>query len=688
MKRFILFLHFLTACAITQIVDGQDIQVRGKISVYIHPDETGPVRRAVTDLLRDLNTVFGEPSSLVNKMPATGPVIIVATGNRYKGNWPSVNGWEAHQLYADKGKIILNGADVRGTIYAVYSFSEMMLGVKPLWFWTAEKPAHKDKVLIKANFRKVVASPYVKYRTWLPNDTDLLGPWQKLSKENYEVFYETMLRLKLNTLEGISADKESFNPPFPAGKDATIAQERGMLNTGHHLNILGSTYTYWDDYWKNVRHLPEPALTIANKEALRDYWSYHIDVSTKNNLEVIWLVGFRGNRDIPFWEFFPDAPADAKSRAKVIEEMINLQISLLKEKLNDPHPQMRLTLYNEMSNLVADGLLQLPKEPSLILNFVAARRDHFPAQDIRTHSFSGEPTGYYMNFQFTSTGSHMAQAEGPRKMEQNFRMVDSLSGKKMIFSVVNAGNMREHLLELSANADLLWNFNSFNAHSFLRSFSNQYFGTESGQQIAQLYEDFFNSYWQQKKGDLPGFERQYLFQDLRYARSFEMLLSDLEKGKYTTSPLDNNPLDDPSKGSVGYFRVVPTDNGVSNQLEALIKGTNASIAKLEKITTKADQLYPKLLEGKIFFDDNLRGQAYLMLHLNRSLNYLVLAYQSKDDQKAKRQLVQESLQEFHAAQQRLTESEHPPFNGWYASETKFGMKSIEQRISSFYDTLK
>jgi hypothetical protein len=687
MKRYLILLQFLIAGAITQTVIGQDIIIRGKIRVYIHPDESAPVRRAVTDLLRDLNTVLGKPSSLGDKIPATGPVIIVATGSRVKGIQPQVIGWEAHQLYANKGQIILNGADMRGTIYAVYTFSEIILGVKPLWFWTSEKPVHKERVLIKSNFRKVYNSPYIKYRTWLPNDTDFLSPWQKLSPENYEAFYETMLRLKLNTLEGVITDKQSFSYPYQAGKDATIAQQRGLVNTGHHLNIFGSTYEYWADYWQNVKHLPVPELRISNREALREWWGYHIDLAKKNNLEVIWLVGFRGNHDIPFWEFFPDAPTDAKSRAKIIEEMVNIQISLLKEKTNDPHPPMRLTLYNEMSNFVADGLLELPKESSLILNFVAARRDHFPAPDIRTHTFSGEPVGYYMNFQFTSTGSHLAQAEGPKKMEQNFRIVDSLSGKKIIFSVVNAGNMREHLLELSANAELLWNFKSFDARSFLKSFSSNYYGAELGPEIAQLYEGFFNSYWQQKKGDLPGFERQYLFQDMRYARSIEMLLNDLEKGIYAENPLDNNPLDNPSKGSVGYFRVVPADNAATNQLESLINGTTTSITRLEKITAKADQLYSKLREGKIFFDDNLRGQAYLMLHLNRSLNYLVQAYQHKDDQKAKLQLIQQSLEEIHFAQQRLRESEHSPFINWYANDTKFGIKILEQRFSKLIDTL-
>ncbi len=535
-----------------------------------------------------------------------------------------------------------------------------------------------------AGYKKVFKSPDIKYRAWLLNDTDFLSPWQRLSDNNYQAVFEALLRLKLNTLEGVIAGRESFIPPFKPGKDAANGQLRGLVTTGHHLNIFGSTYGYWADYWQNVRQLPVPELKIANKDALRDFWGYHIDLAKKNNLEVIWLVGFRGNRDIPFWEFFPDAPKDDKSRAQVIEEMVKIQIDLLKEKTGNPHPPMRLTLYNEMSNLVAAGLFHIPNESSMIRNFVAARRDHFPAQDIRTHKFSGETAGYYLNFQFTSTGSHLAQAEGPRKMEQNYRMVDSLSGHKLVFSVVNSGNVREHVLELSANADMMWNFKPFNARTFLNKFSSTYYGAQYGPEIAQLYEDFFNSYWQQRKGDLPDFERQYLFQDMRYARAMEMLLSDLEKDKYTTSPLENNPLDDPSKGSVGYFRVSTADNAATDQLDAMAKGTAASIAKLEKITSKADELYSKLNTGKIFFDDNLRGKAYLMLHLNRSLNHLVKAYQSKDDKERRKKFIKQSLDEIHLAQQRLTEANHAPFTDWYTNDSKFGIKNLDNRLTSLY----
>src|SRR5690606_32010983 len=106
-----------------------------------------------------------------------------------------------------------------------------------------------------------------------------------------------------------------------------------------------------------------------------------------------------------------------------------------------------------------------------------------------------------------------------------------------------------------------------------------------------------------KKGDIPGFERQYLFQDMRYARAAETLLRDIEKGTYRMNPFDNHPMDDPDKGSIGYFRIVSSD-AADEQLNAALEGTAASIRRLEKVTATADSIYDKLENGKIFFDDN------------------------------------------------------------------------------------
>uniref|UniRef100_UPI0033429465 glycosyl hydrolase 115 family protein n=1 Tax=Parapedobacter pyrenivorans TaxID=1305674 RepID=UPI0033429465 len=397
-----------------------ELVIRGGALVYVHPDEPAPVRQAVKDLLRDLEAVLGQSSALVDALPTEGTAIVVATGDHYQGRLPAAKGWEAHQVYADGNRFVLNGADMRGTIYAVYTFSESLLGIKPLWRWASETPVRKSQITVPARFQQTIPSPSIKYRAWFPNDRDLLDPWQQHSEENYEALYETMLRLKVNTLEGGITDARSFSPPFPLGREAAMAQQRGLLVTGHHMRIFGSSYNHWDAYWENVRKQPAPALEIANVQALEEWWRYHAELAVRNDLEMIWLVGFRGNRDIPFWEFFPNSPTDPQARADVIDAMVKSQIRIVKEVTGDPHPLMRLTLYNEMSTLVANGHFKLPNEPSLIRNFVAARRDHFPAPDIMGYSFSGEPTGYYLNFQFTSSGSHLAQAEGPRKMEQNF----------------------------------------------------------------------------------------------------------------------------------------------------------------------------------------------------------------------------------------------------------------------------
>ena len=124
-----------------------------------------------------------------------------------------------------------------------------------------------------------------------------------------------------------------------------------------------------------------------------------------------------------------------------------------------------------------------------------------------------------MNLQFTSTGAHLAPAEGPWKMEANYRYVNTRG--PLTFSVVNAGNLREFVMEMSANARMMWDMKAYNTNSFLIDFCTQYFGKEHATEAAKLYHDYYYAYWQQKPSEFPGLERQFIFQDLRYSRVFD-----------------------------------------------------------------------------------------------------------------------------------------------------------------------
>lgn len=656
------------------------LQLEAGVPIHVDADEPAPVLRAVEDLKRDLGAVFGEVPEVVDGPPDSGPAIIVRTGGGGDA-LPAMSGREQHRLYEKDGRVILNGADMRGTIYAVYSFSELFLGIRPLWFWASETPERRISVEIPEGFHKDFDPPDVKYRAWFPNDRDLVIPWQRRSEKNRRAFYEAMLRLKLNTLEGGIADDRSFEPPYPAGREASLARDHGLMVTGHHMLVFGSSYNDWERYWENTGSGEVPELSLDDRASLREFWKFHIELARRNGLDPIWLVGFRGNRDIPFWEFFPDSPETDGERARVIEEMIAMQIGLLKEVTGEEHPLMRLTLYNEMSRLVANGDFRIPDERSLIHNFVAARRDHFPGRDLLEYPFDGEKTGYYMNLQFNSSGSHLAQAEGPWKIERNFRTVDRVSGGNLVFSVMNAGNVREHLMGLSANAAMMWDLEDFDADAFLRDFCAAYFGTELRREIADLYRDYFESYWRQRDGDLEGFERQYIFHDLRYARAAEMLLGDMENGAYRPNLLRTHRLNDPDKGSPGYFRVEPRDNGTANQIEAMVKGTSESIRKLEAVVAETDRIRPRLRKGRSFFDDNLRGQAYFMLRINRMLRSLTRAYMERSDPAARAELLRRSLGHLDAAQEWLDRASQGRFEDWYGPERIFGLDRIRERIA-------
>ncbi len=130
--------------------------------------------------------------------------------------------------------------------------------------------------------------------------------------------------------------------------------------------------------------------------------------------------------------------------------------------------------------------------------FVAARRDHYPNDDIVSFDTATRvKLGYYMNFQFTSTGAHLAAAEGPWKMEFNFRYVNSR--RSLALSVVNAGNLREFVMELSANASMMWNMVTYDTDEFLYDFCVRYFGKKHAKEVMQLYRDYYHAYWGAKE---------------------------------------------------------------------------------------------------------------------------------------------------------------------------------------------
>ena len=97
------------------------------------PNASGPVKKAADDLASDMAKVFGVRPRIVAR--SDGPAIEIAS--------PIGGAIESFAIAAHGNHVVLSGADMRGTIFAIYTFSQDYLGVDPMYYWNDHEPAKK-----------------------------------------------------------------------------------------------------------------------------------------------------------------------------------------------------------------------------------------------------------------------------------------------------------------------------------------------------------------------------------------------------------------------------------------------------------------------------------------------------------------------------------------------------------------
>ena len=163
---------------------------KNKFRIVFSDKEPEPLKIALEALKRDFSKVMGVVPAVVEISDKNNPIPEIVIVNRSSGatdipfiKGKELDGFESHRVYADEGsnKIYLEGNDTRGTIYAIYTFSEKFLGVPPLHYWSSWVPEKKDEVIVPGGCDIFFKSPQVRYRSILPGDQDYLNPWLKLS---------------------------------------------------------------------------------------------------------------------------------------------------------------------------------------------------------------------------------------------------------------------------------------------------------------------------------------------------------------------------------------------------------------------------------------------------------------------------------------------------------------------------
>jgi hypothetical protein len=214
----------------------QPLVLDSRVTLLEMPGEASPVRRAIDDLADDFYKVLGTRPKIVTREEDAGPLtILIGEQSKLPAAMQSgaLTAAESFSIGVSTGQrkaVVLSGADMRGTIYAVYQFSEQYLGVDPLYYWTDHEPLRRARIVIPASSGKTFPAPVFKYRGFFLNDEDLLTGWAPgekkdhtgISLEVWNKIYETILRLKGNmVVPGTWI--------FPNDPQVKLASDRGLI---------------------------------------------------------------------------------------------------------------------------------------------------------------------------------------------------------------------------------------------------------------------------------------------------------------------------------------------------------------------------------------------------------------------------------------------------------------------------
>jgi hypothetical protein len=356
-------------CGVQPLARAQDkpILITSAVTIVESAQEPGPVHRATQDLVADFTKVLGRAPKMVDGLDASGPVSLVIAQSQ---NVPAGVGCttasdrESFALSTTEAGVgptrrrivCLVGADMRGTIYAIYEFSQKVLGVDPMYLWTDKQPAKRASITLPADFARTYPSPVFKYRGFFPNDEDLLTGWVTPKKgeqtgialSTWDMVFETILRLKGNmVVPGTWI--------FPDDAQVHAATERGLIVNQHHAIPLGVNVARWpQDVPYNYSTHPE-ILERAWTNAVNEY---------KPDQEILWSVGLRGLSDSSYSSLDPSVQNNDPLLGQRISDAIVDQMKIVRAKY--PHAQFVTDLWQEGARLTQEGYLKIPPEVSLV----------------------------------------------------------------------------------------------------------------------------------------------------------------------------------------------------------------------------------------------------------------------------------------------------------------------------------
>jgi hypothetical protein len=653
------------------------IVVSASTEIVVAAGEPAAVRSAAEDLADDFEKVLGTKPRIVAQ-PSDSDVTAIVIGEQSRiPESVRPHGLTAPESFSisvahssspearGKSAIVLAGADMRGTIFAIYQFSEQYLGVDPLYYWTDHEPARRDSISIPANLDESFPAPVFKYRGFFINDEDLLTGWAPgekkdgtgISLEVWNRIFETILRLKGDIVTPgtwIFADEPQVK----------LAASRGLIVSQHHAIPLGMNVARWP------RDVPYNYTT--HPEILERAWRNAVN-SYLPNQEVLWTVGLRGLSDVTYASMDPSVRDDNRALGQLISKAIADQMQIVRSI--HPDATFLTNLWMEGARLVQQGDLRIPPE----VTTVWADDGYGYLQD-KGEVSSGQGAYYHvamMNFRANQL-SEMVPVE--RIISELGRYIKAGATQYLL---LNTSDIRPVPMTIEAVMNVAWRGpqgDAASAEAFYRRWSSEQFGEAAVEKVTQVYKDYFAA---PARGGDPS--REYGDQ-LYHIEARRMLLEYM-----TDAPLYSLPSQSPKWSMpriLGFGSAAQTSGKqwMHDTAEREIEQCGDAQPRWDKVWDEARAAEALVAPDRRQF---YGAEVLTGIAINRQSNRMLLALaksihdaQNGDAVQA-RQEAQTALQALDDIRQMQASAEYGKWKNWYRGDWLTGVYRTRQLVEVF-----
>lgn len=594
-------------------------------SIFYDAFECLCITKAIEDLQKDIFRVCGKNAKIKKYLPTdySGKVIVGTLTNKKFANFVQDNGMDAseiegkweHYIIRTVGEkndsLLIAGSDERGTMWGIYEFSRLFLGIDPLYLWTDYEVEQKYEVNILKTYIADGPKTY-KYRGWFINDEDLLEGYSKcgVPEKGYdfhkdyantlEMLVETGLRLKQNLLIPCS----HLDVMKPEEEDLIrIVTERGMFISMHHQEPVGVHQFTLDRYYK------ERGIDDINyfeyKDKYEELWRQYIRKWSKYD-NVIWQLGLRGRGDRPVWYNAAGIPTSIQDRGKLISDAIQKQLDIIREENPGKEIISSSTLWMEGMGLYNASALTFPEETKVIFADFAPNQmwgeGYYttPREEKRDY-------GVYYHVGFWGCGPHLVQGNRPEKIYFNYK--DAVNKGDSDYSILNVANFREFVYNVKCVADITWDIESFDVKSYRLDWCKQQYKVEDTTKLAAIYEEYYQCFHEMESELIPG---QMIFMDGMSRRVALKLMEIIRGNELKQVDIQNKRLYDfPDTDSF----IIYYENATREGIRRFKKLYQKAVAELGTIAK----------DRQAFFVNNIIVQIEIMLGLYAWVYNLCLA---------------------------------------------------------------